>query len=252
MHKKVLLYTLIAFILGALTFLLYSNYEKAKEHATYLNSLTFSNTQEWDPLFKQSALNTNDSPDISLPPPPKNTSAETLAEIALLKQYEELRTPEKLAEIEAEKILDGAYFGDKTFSELVASNTRPYTHRLFAGVTTYEMGIIFNEKDKFDRIRPSILDSSLTTAIDIPPHPAYPSGHATQSHLRALIFGELDPQNKASYKESAERISKNREIAGVHYPSDSKAGEILASQIFSQLMQNEAFVSLLEQAKTEW
>ena len=101
-------------------------------------------------------------------------------------------------------------------------------------------------------MRPSYLDPTLSTALPVPEHPAYPSGHATQAALIALVLSELDPENSAAYFTSADRIAQNREIAGLHYPSDSQAGKLIAQQLFPVLLRDEAFAQLLEEAKAEW
>ena len=66
------------------------------------------------------------------------------------------------------------------------------------------------------------------------------------------MLSELDPKNRAVYLQAAKRIARNREIAGLHYPSDSKAGVILAGQLFKKLMKNPDFAERLKIAKTEW
>ncbi len=65
-------------------------------------------------------------------------------------------------------------------------------------------------------------------------------------------MSELDPKNADVYLQAANRIARNREIAGLHYPSDSKAGAMLAGQLYKKLMSNPEFVEHLKVAKTEW
>jgi len=40
-------------------------------------------------------------------------------------------------------------------------------------------------------------------------------------------------------------------VAGVHYPSDSEAGRLLARQITNQLLEVESFQALVEAARAE-
>lgn len=109
--------------------------------------------------------------------------------------------------------------------------------------------ILYAMKKYFNRVRPSILadkmkesgliDRSLTTTIKVPGHPAYPSGHATQSSYVSDLLSYYDPVNRKIYKDSAIEISENRELAGVHYHSDTvagyKLGEYLASLKIKEL-----------------
>jgi acid phosphatase (class A) len=50
----------------------------------------------------------------------------------------------------------------------------------------------------------------------------------------------------------ASRIARNREIAGVHYPSDTAAGRDLAAQLFAALDGVATFKAQLAAATAEW
>jgi hypothetical protein len=53
----------------------------------------------------------------------------------------------------------------------------------------------------------------------------------------------------------ADRIARNREIAGLHYPSDSAAGVVLANQILPRLIgmgPKAAYQTAVTNAVAEW
>jgi len=222
-----------------------------------LNSITFSNTMTWDAellleaqspsVFTEAQLRT-----IELGEAPVNDSAVTKEDLRMLHEYVALRTQDKRAEIERERALETSVFGTDTYETFINTDIRPYTTALIDKTTELITPVIMEEKYKYDRVRPSFLDPTLTITIPIPLHPAYPSGHATQAHLFALILGKLNPRGAESYILSAERIAKNREIAGLHYPTDSAAGILLASHIFPLLFENKEFLELFAEAETEW
>lgn len=90
------------------------------------------------------------------------------------------------------------------------------------------------------------------TVLD-PHHPAYPSGHSTQSHAVAMVLAELVPGAANSLMAAAGQTALNREIAGLHYPSDSAAGARLARRLLDLLLANDAFVSeWMAPARKEW
>lgn len=218
-----------------------------------VDQITFTSTQTWSPHLLKWANDALNTPSITLSEPPKNSSAVTKAELVALHVYQRERTEEKIAEIKRENHIYGALFADKTFAQLINPKNRPQTFALMHDLMiTLEAVNTMRQKQIYNRVRPSYLDPTLIPVVEVPQHPAYPSGHATQAHLRALVLSQLDPVNHAAYMQSAERISLNREIAGVHYPSDSQAGVLLAAQLFSVLMGNSDFSEQVKKAKGEW
>jgi hypothetical protein len=55
-----------------------------------------------------------------------------------------------------------------------------------------------------------------------------------------------------SMRALARRIARNREIAGLHYPSDSTAGRRLALIVFDQLCEIDRFREAIGAAAEEW
>jgi membrane-associated phospholipid phosphatase len=217
-----------------------------------INNLRFSNTQTWSVAPYQFAPTTTPLiwSDFNLPPPPENTDAATREELQVLHDNIHLRTPDKLAEIEAELAFPTTQFGTATLADIFV--TRPHTRQAFEYLIGVSDPVVLAAKRHFDRVRPSHLDPTLPTAIPVPNHPAYPSAHAVNGHLIAFLLSTLNPENTELYINAAIRIAHNREIAGVHYPSDSQAGAILASQLYQALESDFVFTNLLRQAMLEW
>jgi hypothetical protein len=146
-------------------------------------------------------------------------------------------------------------------------------------------------KEQFRRARPSRLCPGLVPPFGPPRHPAFPSGHSFLGHLIALTLMEI-PEVAKSYGEDtagtsgvrsrvgrqatldevrstayvfngpllwlADRLARNRERIGVHYPSDSAASRWLAGSIWDGLMHGEVTIAcptfdrVLAFAKAEW
>jgi acid phosphatase (class A) len=244
-------------LLGAIVYIFAKGSDVPTPQLTQPEHLTFSNTQTWNAEFKALSLKrpnvvSDVYEKITLPPPPPNSSTTTQAELATLHALRNETRDEKMDEIRAEVDLPATVFGSYIFSTLIDTKTHPHTSMLLLSALKEVDPVLFYFKHMFDRVRPHKLDSSLTTAIEVPDHPAYPSGHSTQSHLIALILSDLDPQNRDVYMESAFRVAHNREIAGLHYPSDSEAGKLLATQYYTLLKETEWYRTLLKNAQTEW
>ena len=89
-------------------------------------------------------------------------------------------------------------------------------------------------KNLYGRPRPSQLCPALLPPIEIPGHASFPSGHSAQAHLMALCMNDVFnglPQQSTMVDDLwtlADCIARNREIAGLHYPSDTAAGVAFA------------------------
>ncbi len=216
--------------------------------------LTFSDTQSWDPAiyaFAQQPL-VLVTEAFTLPPPPSNTSAETTVELEYLHELVAERSPDIVADIEREVLLNTMSFGGMSFTTIVDPLVRPQTYRLFTAVRADLLPQIIRQKEMHDRIRPSYLDPTLSTVVAVPGHPSYPSGHATESYVIALILSELDPAGAAVYQEDAVTIGENRERAGVHYPSDTLAGRQLAEAYVAALKETAWYQEQIVLARAEW
>jgi hypothetical protein len=133
----------------------------------------------------------------------------------------------------------------------------PKTYEIACAMRLLGSYVIGSYKAHFNRARPTdYLKEPFTTIIDVPGHPAYPSGHSTQAHLVAYALIEIIPGKEQVLKRVAGRIAENREWAGVHYRSDSVAGQKLAKDLLSPLLEPmnsyPLFQETLAKARTEW
>ncbi len=220
--------------------------------------LAFSNTMEWDVVIRASLAQKpffNVSLDsFDIPSPPANSSARTVQELQLLHEYQDtFRTKEILKAIGAEaSTLENIQFGDYTYGEYINAKKFPKTSALLRnGLKDIEITVL-KLKEHFDRVRPTELDPTLAAVIAVPGHPAYPGGHSTQVYFIAYTLSELIPEKRAVMETSALRVALHREIAGLHYSSDTAAGALLARQFVDALKKNQKFKEMFEEAKAEW
>jgi acid phosphatase (class A) len=106
-------------------------------------------------------------------------------------------------------------------------------------------------KLKFNRGRPQQVCPALFPMIASPWHASYPSGHSLEGHLMALSLAEIMPDARSALMALAARIGRNREVAGVHFKSDTTAGREIAQAVFPYLMECPTFREVLDAAKTE-
>ena len=92
-------------------------------------------------------------------------------------------------------------------------------------------------KNYFNSLRPSELaekhgidfDSDYLESAQTP---SYPSGHTTQAYYIASKLSLIYPKLKKYFFEMANMIAQSRIDRGVHFPSDNRAGIMLALRLF--------------------
>jgi len=213
--------------------------------------------KKWDPLYlkylEQSLIFLPDWKDrLTLPDPPANSSERVEAEIDYLISLQQKRTASTVENIKQELDWKSCFDLGIWLGKDYSWKNYPVTERLIINVMNDATVITIHLKKKYERPRPSELDSRISPCIEVPGHSSYPSGHSTKAYLCALIMKELKPNSADVLQEVASRIAWDREAAGVHYPSDTSVGEFLSRQMFNALMTKKTFQLNLEKARKEW
>jgi hypothetical protein len=152
----------------------------------------------------------------------------------------------------------------------ITPGSHPNTYRVLHIASLIGLFAVLYYKGLRDRPRPSQLCPALLPPIPMPGHASWPSGHATQAWLKALCIehvlqgvvqtsGPLTQSDfdaiSANLRTLAIRVARNREIAGLHYLTDSDAGRKLADTIAPFLTDMESttwFGKAVTAAKGEW
>lgn len=135
---------------------------------------------------------------------------------------------------------------------------RPATRKMILAAFVDLNSGIFQFKIRFNRGRPyhccklALAPMFMRPSPLYPGHPSYPSGHSTQAHTFALLYAQIFPGLEEALLSAAYQVGRNREIAGVHFGSDTDAGRELAIKFVELLLANKDFVRLLDAAKGEW
>jgi hypothetical protein len=191
--------------------------------------------------------------DTTVPPFHSNLSIETRADLDdMLKKQAEERTPETIARIKSEDKMN--WYAEWSFREdglMPSPQEAPELHKLLEHVASNTWFFIMHEKHRFKRARPTQLEENLTTVIAVPEHASYPSGHATQGYATGLVLAKLDPAHAEEYLKLGNEIGVRREIAGVHYHSDTLAGQGMATAIVNALFDTPTIQALIPDARAE-
>jgi acid phosphatase (class A) len=187
---------------------------------------------------------------LHLPKYPCNTSERTRAELDYLLDLQEKRSPEELKLIQDELEYDQLYIG-RSFGSGFNRKDLPLTLLLLQRVYQDVAIVVLNFKKEQPRTRPSVLDSRIHPAIPMPAWPAYPSGHATVAFSYAFVLQELMPTKREALLKEAFAIGRHREVAGVHFPSDTSAAKLVARQVVDLLCEQPKFREDFEKSRKE-
>ena len=186
--------------------------------------------------LSQSQLEIND-----FPPPPAAGSAQDIADLAAVLQWQKDRTEAQCAEAraQADESFVAFFGGVSPFPAPLPPEVGAFFKRIGSDADSANRHI----KSIYKRDRPFLRSAELDPCLGRMQGFSYPSGHATVSRVFGLILSDLLPRQGAIFMRAADQAALNRVIGGVHYPSDIQAGKDLGEILFRKLRQNPAFVS---------
>jgi hypothetical protein len=95
----------------------------------------------------------------------------------------------------------------------------------------------WHEKFRYFRPRPALLEPGLPTVILTPKHPSYPAGHGTYVGAAVTVLQEFFPDERSEYEYLIPEVNNARVWAGVHFRDDMLAGNIIGEQVADAVME---------------
>jgi len=95
----------------------------------------------------------------------------------------------------------------------------------------------WHEKFLYLRSRPALLEPDLPTVILTPKHPSYPAGHGTYVGAAVTVLQEFFPDERPEYEYLVPEVNNARVWAGVHFRDDMLAGNIIGEQVADAVME---------------
>jgi len=179
-------------------------------------------------------------------------SLATKLEIEHLLKLQGSRTPDQIARVGSEVDLKPEAFAT-VIGPWFDTAKLPLTAALLkkaAGDSKIAEDLV---KTYYNRPRPPLVDPRIQPCVELPKNsPSYPSGHALRGVLWSVILSELAPDLRKPLLARGIQIGDDRIIAGVHFPSDVKAGRKLGHHIAKVLLTTPAFQKDLALAKVEF
>lgn len=185
-----------------------------------------------------------------LSPPPAVGSPEQQEEMATLLALQHSRTPAQVALAQADADRAVFRFADAIDPKFSAENL-PQVGTFFEAVRKDADSLLGPAKAHWDRPRPYVTNPELTPCLPKPHNASYPSGHSTFATVTSIILANMLPEYADRIFARAAIYRFNRELGGVHYPSDVEAGRIAGTVIAAFLFDDPAFQDAYARARTE-
>ena len=184
-------------------------------------------------------------------PPPVPESQEQKDDLTAVQTMQKNRTEAQIKSAQTDNTLTVFAFVNgmlgPNFNKEKLKITVPFFDRVFID----QIEACLEVKEHFKRQRPFVVDPEIKTIVEQPPNASYPSGDTTTGYVYAIILSMMVPEKAQALFDRAAVYSRNRVIAGVHFPTDIEAGRISAAVIVNMLIQQPLFMRDLERAKKE-
>ena len=187
-----------------------------------------------------------------LPDPPSPDSAMNKAELDELHRIEQARTAEQIAQAKEDEAEEDMFVFKTVLGSRFLSDALPLTTTLGAHVKNEQSVVGGQLKRAMQRPRPYQTDATLHPVCKVgTTHDSYPSGHALTGYLEALTLAEMVPEKRTEILARADEYAHNREVCGVHYPSDVDASREVAYAVFGYMLATPRFQRDLATAREE-
>jgi hypothetical protein len=217
----------------------------------------------WDPAYYEIVLLTEFAQAWAASPNAAKPALDAILTNALLPAHQEREKHNLIQLIEfragdLDEVLSQMNTFDAYFQGALgyAKSSHPCTNYLFQGAMRAAEFTAMYFKNMYQRPRPWQLWPQLMPPVSVPGHASFPSAHSTQSHTCALVLQTVAvgvvPSVVDITTRLAQRISRGREILGLHYPSDTEAGEVLAAHVAGTFLAGPTVQSLVKAAQAEW
>lgn len=185
-----------------------------------------------------------------LPRPPKRGSDAATADLAAVLNAQKARTPAQIEAARMDQRRSVFRFADVLGPGFTKDNL-PFASKFFKHVARDDKRLIEPVKTFYNRRRPFVVSSSVSTVTRIPNDASYPSAHAAFAGVMETLLADMIPEKAKAIKARAQQYANYRIIAGAHFPTDIQSGLLAGRAIAKRLMEDGTFQRDFNRAKIE-
>jgi len=187
-----------------------------------------------------------------LPPPPADDTPAGLADLSVLLYVQANRTQDQV-EL-AKKMESPSVFamGREVFGPWFTRENLPKTAEILRQTSKAADPVLKDAKKNWQRPRPYVRSTLISPVVGKPNDAgSYPSGHTFGIAIPEFLLSAAFPSHAAEFDEKIHRVMWGRIVGGVHFPSDTEAGRLLAKDVMDKMLATKAMKDALETIRAE-
>jgi acid phosphatase (class A) len=189
-----------------------------------------------------------------IPPPPAHGSAAEAGELAELHDIQAHRTTERLRQAQWDQDHQNWTLFVSTLGPRFDLANLPATAKVLNLILRDNVTVSQTAKAAFRRMRPWAADPTIKGCIVGPrddPYSSYPSGHTDAGYALGVTLAYLLPDKAQAILSRANDYAYSRLVCGVHFRSDTVAGQALATALTLEMLHSPQLRADIAAAKAE-
>jgi membrane-associated phospholipid phosphatase len=183
-------------------------------------------------------------------PWPRQDTPEGRDDAAILLWLQRHRTTAEVDRARTEVDLTYEAFSGVLGRELTPT-AMPLTWKLLDTAAPFLRKTVFELKLHYGRPRPYDADPRIQPAVKKEHSLSYPSGHASAGAFWAAILAAANPSRAQAILERGCQIGTDRNVVGIHWPTDVEAGQKLGKAMAEVWLADPAHRALVDKARVE-
>lgn len=187
-----------------------------------------------------------------LPPPPEDNSPTGLADLNVLLYIQANRTPDQVKLAKAMDSPSVFAMGREVFGEWFTRENLPKTAEILSQTSKAAGPLLRDAKQNWKRPRPYTRSNLITPVVGKPGDAgSYPSGHTYGMAIPMFVLSASFPEHADAFDSKIRRVMWGRIVGGVHFPSDTEAGRLLAQDVVNKMLETPEMKAAIQTIQNE-